>query len=44
MTNEDIEIIVKYLQKAVVPQGEQAEFIRAFEHLLALHRHLAAAA
>lgn len=44
MTSEDIAILVKYLEKSVVPQADQAAFIKAFEHLLALRRHLLTAA
>lgn len=40
MTQEDIAILVKYLQKAVVPQADQAAFIKAFEHLLSLRQRL----
>ena len=44
MTQADIEILVKYLQKAVVPASDQPEFIKAFERLLALRKHLLTAA
>jgi hypothetical protein len=36
MTAADIEILVRYLQKAVVPTAEQEAFMRAFQRLLAL--------
>lgn len=36
MTAADIEILVRYLQKAIVPQNEIEAFMRAFQHLLAL--------
>jgi hypothetical protein len=44
MTSDDIQILVKYLERAVVPQAEQAQFVKAFEHLLAVWRQLATAA
>lgn len=44
MTSEDISILVKYLQKAVVPQADQDAFIKALEHLLALRRQVVLAA
>jgi len=44
MTSEDISILLKYLQKAVVPQADQDAFIKALEHLLAIQNHLVAAA
>jgi hypothetical protein len=36
MTQQDIDILIKYLQKAIVPQAEQAQFIKAFERLMSL--------
>lgn len=36
MTQQDIDILIKYLQKAIVPQAEQARFIKAFERLVSL--------
>jgi len=44
MTSEDIAILVKYLQKAVVPVADQDPFIKALERLLALRKHLLTAA
>ena len=44
MTSEDISILVKYLQKAVVPQADQDAFIKALERLLALRQRVFAAA
>jgi hypothetical protein len=36
MTHQDLDILIKYLQKAVVPAADHEAFIRAFERLLAL--------
>lgn len=36
MTAADIEILVRYLQKVIVPPNELDEFMRAFNKLLAL--------
>lgn len=36
MTQQDIDILIQYLQKAIVPQADQAAFIKAFERLIAL--------
>ena len=36
MTNADLDILIKYLQKAVVPAADHEAFIRAFERLIAL--------
>jgi hypothetical protein len=44
MTQTDIEILVKYLQKTVVPQADQAAFIKAFERLIALQKRVPVAA
>lgn len=44
MTAADIEILVRYLQKVVVPPNELDEFMRAFQRLLALQNKAFAAA
>lgn len=44
MTAADIEILVRYLQKAVVPPADQEAFMRAFQKLLALQNKAFAAA
>lgn len=44
MTAADIEILVRYLQKAVVPQAEIEAFMRAFQKLLALQNKALVAA
>jgi hypothetical protein len=36
MTHQDIDILIKYLQKAVVPQADHEAFIQAFERLISL--------
>jgi hypothetical protein len=36
MTDAELEILIKYLQKAVVPATEHETFLRAFERLIAL--------
>ena len=36
MTSADLDIIIKYLQKAVVPAADHEAFIRAFERLISL--------
>ena len=36
MTNADLDILIKYLQKAVVPAADHEAFILAFERLIAL--------
>jgi hypothetical protein len=36
MTQQDIDILIKYLQKAVVPQADQQAFLQAVDRLFAL--------
>lgn len=36
MTQQDIDILIKYLQKAVVPQADQQAFLAAVDRLVAL--------
>jgi hypothetical protein len=36
MTQQDIDILIKYLQKAVVPQADQQAFLVAVDRLVAL--------
>jgi len=38
MTATDIEILVRYLRKAIVPAAEQEQFLKAFLELIALQQ------
>jgi hypothetical protein len=44
MTDQDLDIIIKYLEKALVPLAEQHKFVEAYERLVALRRKLQTAA
>jgi hypothetical protein len=44
MTEQDIQILIQYLRKVVVPSSDHEDFLKAFERLQALSKHLRQAA